>query len=77
MGRFFIYISKYSCILLYYIYFAIIYLYIYIYNDNDNQIILFRHKKNSKILNIVDICIMLIMLVIDILVCSGDLISAL
>ena len=44
---------------------------------NDNEIILFGHKKNSKILNIVDICIMLIMLVIDILVCPGDLISAL
>ena len=39
-------------------------------NDDDNEIILFGHKKNSKILNIVDICIMLIMLVIDILVGS-------
>ena len=46
-------------------------------NDNDNEIILFEHKKNSKILNIVDICIMLIMLVINIRVCPGDLISAL
>ena len=40
---------------------------------NDNEIILFGHKKNGKILIIVDICIMLIMLVIDILVCPGDI----
>ena len=47
-------------------------------NDNDNEIILFGHReKNSKMLNIVDTSIMLIMLVIDILVCPGDLISAL
>ena len=44
---------------------------------NDNKIILFGHRKNSKILNIVDICIMLIMLVTDILVCPGYLIVAL
>ena len=46
-------------------------------NDNDNELILFGHKKNSKNLNIVDLCIMLIMLVIDNFVCPGDLISAL
>ena len=34
-------------------------------------------EKNSKMLNIVDLIIMLIMLVIDIIVCPGDLISAL
>ena len=34
-------------------------------------------EKNSKMLNIVDMIIMLIMLVIDILVCPVDLISAL
>ena len=34
-------------------------------------------RKNSKMLNIVDIIILLIMLVIDILVCPGDPFSAL
>ena len=42
---------------------------------NDKEIILFEHKKN--LLNIVDVCIMLIMLVIGILVYPGDVISAL
>ena len=41
---------------------------------NDNEITLFGHKQK---LNMVDICIMLIMFVIEILVCPGDLISAL
>ena len=45
----------------------------------NNEIILFYldTEKNNKMLNIVDMIIMLIMLVIDILVCPGDLISTL
>ena len=46
-------------------------------NVNDSEITLFGHRKNSEILNIVDIIIMVLMLVIDILVCPGDLISVL
>ena len=42
----------------------------------DNEIVLFGHAKTIEIFNIVDITILLIMIVIDILVCPGDLITS-
>ena len=45
-------------------------------NDNDSEIVLFGHTKTSEIFNLVDIIILLIMIVIDILVCLGDLITS-
>ena len=42
-------------------------------NDNDSEITLFGHRKNSEILNIVDIIIMVLMLVIDIYLCASEI----